>query len=93
MTTCQKKKGSFAHVMGTVLDFKNAVTKGDQSVEVTKDVPMKLKKKILHVLWLRDHEISLRASKLVTTEDWLELTKDKFDIFVDTIAANMARTA
>ena len=85
MTTCQKKKEAFAHVMGTVLDFKNnspmmkamgeleydyikyivtmdkeevmrllytvKVTKGDKSVDVTKDVPMKSKKKLLHVLW------------------------------------------
>eukprot|EP00957_Ditylum_brightwellii_P183785 13999116-Ditylum_brightwellii.AAC.1 len=45
------------------------VTKGDTVVEVTKDVTMKLKKRLLHVLWWRDHEVLLRASKLVTTED------------------------
>eukprot|EP00957_Ditylum_brightwellii_P154928 11791490-Ditylum_brightwellii.AAC.1 len=32
------------------------VTKGDQSIEVTKDVPMELKKKLFHVLWWSDHE-------------------------------------
>eukprot|EP00957_Ditylum_brightwellii_P136908 10441201-Ditylum_brightwellii.AAC.1 len=69
------------------------VTKGDKVVEVTKDAPMNLKKKLLHVLWWRNHEVLLRASKLVTIEDWLKLTEDKADIFVDTIAANMARTA
>eukprot|EP00957_Ditylum_brightwellii_P172863 13159698-Ditylum_brightwellii.AAC.1 len=53
---------------------------------------MKLKKKLLHVLWWCNHEVSLRASKLVTTEDWLKLTEDKFDVFVGTIAANMAKT-
>eukprot|EP00957_Ditylum_brightwellii_P195654 14907705-Ditylum_brightwellii.AAC.1 len=47
----------------------------------------------MHVLWWRDHGVSLRASKLITTEDWLHLTDDEFDIFVDTIASNMARTA
>eukprot|EP00957_Ditylum_brightwellii_P107570 8207218-Ditylum_brightwellii.AAC.1 len=59
---------------------------------VTKDVPMKLKKKLLHVLWWHNHEALLRASKLVTAEDWLQLIEDKLNIFVDTIAANMART-
>eukprot|EP00957_Ditylum_brightwellii_P194826 14840984-Ditylum_brightwellii.AAC.1 len=54
---------------------------------------MKLKKKLLHVLWWCNREVLLRASKLVTTEDWLKFTEDEFDIFVDTIAANMARTA
>eukprot|EP00957_Ditylum_brightwellii_P137913 10514579-Ditylum_brightwellii.AAC.1 len=68
------------------------VIKGDKSIEVTKDVHMKSKKKLLHVLWWGNHEVLLRSSKLVTTEDWLELTEDKFDISVDTIAANMART-
>eukprot|EP00957_Ditylum_brightwellii_P168300 12811819-Ditylum_brightwellii.AAC.1 len=33
------------------------VTKGNEEVEVTKDVPMKLKKKFLHVLWLCNHEV------------------------------------
>eukprot|EP00957_Ditylum_brightwellii_P092809 7066377-Ditylum_brightwellii.AAC.2 len=85
MTTCQKKKETFEHAMGTVLDIKSdspmmkamgeleydsieyiitidkeevmrllytvKVTKGDKSVEVTKDMPMKLKKKLLHMLW------------------------------------------
>ena len=67
------------------------VTKGNKEVEITKDVPMKSKKKLLHVLWWCNHEVLLRASKLVTTEDWLKLTENEFDIFVDTIAANMAR--
>eukprot|EP00957_Ditylum_brightwellii_P133732 10196969-Ditylum_brightwellii.AAC.1 len=53
---------------------------------------MKLKKKLLHVLWWCNHQVLLRASKLVTTEDWLKLTEKEFDIFVDTVAANMART-
>eukprot|EP00957_Ditylum_brightwellii_P174842 13312215-Ditylum_brightwellii.AAC.1 len=52
------------------------VTKGDKVVEVTEAVPIKSKK----------------ASNLVTTEDWLKLIEDEFDIFVDTIAPNMART-
>ena len=103
MSTCQKKKEAFAHVMGTVSEFKNdspmvkamneleydsikyifimgkeevmrllytvKVTKGNKVVEVTKDVPMNLKKKLLHVLWWRNHEVLLRASMLVTTED------------------------
>eukprot|EP00957_Ditylum_brightwellii_P152747 11627180-Ditylum_brightwellii.AAC.1 len=68
------------------LSYTYTVTKCNKRVGVTKDVPMKLKKKLLHVLWMHDHEVSLRASKLVTTEDWLELTEDIFDIFVDTIA-------
>eukprot|EP00957_Ditylum_brightwellii_P158413 12057058-Ditylum_brightwellii.AAC.1 len=45
------------------------VTKGNKKVEVTKDVPMKSKKKLLHVLWWHNYEVLLRASKLVTTED------------------------
>eukprot|EP00957_Ditylum_brightwellii_P004047 307553-Ditylum_brightwellii.AAC.1 len=36
-------------VMGLLYAVK--VTKGSQSVEVTKDMPMKSKKKLLHVLW------------------------------------------
>eukprot|EP00957_Ditylum_brightwellii_P100367 7650382-Ditylum_brightwellii.AAC.1 len=87
--------------MGTVLDFKSSssMMKAMGELEydyikdiVTMDVPMKLKKKLLHVLWWHNQEVLLRASKLVTTEDWLQLTADKFDIFVDTVAANMART-
>eukprot|EP00957_Ditylum_brightwellii_P194466 14810863-Ditylum_brightwellii.AAC.1 len=53
---------------------------------------MNWKKKLLHLMWWCNHEVLLRASKLVITEDWLELTEGKFDIFVDTIAAIMART-
>eukprot|EP00957_Ditylum_brightwellii_P139211 10610221-Ditylum_brightwellii.AAC.1 len=52
---------------------------------------MKSKKKLLCVLWWHAHEVLLNASKLVTTEDWLKLTEKEFDIFVDNIAANMAR--
>eukprot|EP00957_Ditylum_brightwellii_P009376 709081-Ditylum_brightwellii.AAC.1 len=37
------------------------VTNEDKSVVVTKDVPMKLKKKLLHVLWWHNHELLLRA--------------------------------
>eukprot|EP00957_Ditylum_brightwellii_P043687 3311909-Ditylum_brightwellii.AAC.1 len=73
--------------------YTEKVTKGDQSVEVTKDVPMKSKKKLLYVLWWHNYEILLRASKLVTTDNWLQLTEDKIDTFVDTIGANMAWTA
>eukprot|EP00957_Ditylum_brightwellii_P079234 6026096-Ditylum_brightwellii.AAC.1 len=54
---------------------------------------MKSKKKLLHVLWWHDHEVSLRLSKLVTTEDWLQLAADKIDIFVDTVTANVNRNA
>eukprot|EP00957_Ditylum_brightwellii_P033162 2513202-Ditylum_brightwellii.AAC.1 len=75
------------------LSYTVKVTKGNKEVEATKDVPMKLKKKLLHVLWWHNHEVLLRASKLVTAEDWLKLIEKYFDIFVDTIAANMARTA
>eukprot|EP00957_Ditylum_brightwellii_P080709 6138406-Ditylum_brightwellii.AAC.1 len=46
-------------VMGLLYTVK--VTEGDKSIEVTKDVPMKSKKKFLHVLWWRDHEVLLRA--------------------------------
>eukprot|EP00957_Ditylum_brightwellii_P133030 10144048-Ditylum_brightwellii.AAC.1 len=67
-------------------------TKQDKSVEVTIDVSMKLKKKLLHVLWWCSYEVLFRASKHVTTEDWLGLTEDTFDVFVDIIAVNMART-
>eukprot|EP00957_Ditylum_brightwellii_P124000 9451544-Ditylum_brightwellii.AAC.2 len=69
------------------------VNKKDKVVEVTKDVHMKSQKKLLHVLWQCNHEVSLGASMLVTTEDWLKLTEDKFDIFVDAIVVNVARTA
>eukprot|EP00957_Ditylum_brightwellii_P095562 7278611-Ditylum_brightwellii.AAC.1 len=51
------------------------VTKKDKSIEVTKVMPMKSKDKILHVLWWYDNEVLLRTSKLVTTEDWLQLTE------------------
>eukprot|EP00957_Ditylum_brightwellii_P157745 12006618-Ditylum_brightwellii.AAC.1 len=44
------------------------VTKGNKEVEVTKDVPMKSKKKF-YVMWWCNHEVLLRASKFVTTED------------------------
>eukprot|EP00957_Ditylum_brightwellii_P062797 4765138-Ditylum_brightwellii.AAC.1 len=37
------------------------VKKGDQSVEVTKDVPIKSKKNLLHVMWWCDHGVSLRT--------------------------------
>eukprot|EP00957_Ditylum_brightwellii_P062135 4715755-Ditylum_brightwellii.AAC.1 len=38
------------------------VTKEDKSVEVTKDVLMKSKKRLLHVLWWHNHEVLLRAA-------------------------------
>eukprot|EP00957_Ditylum_brightwellii_P075378 5727779-Ditylum_brightwellii.AAC.1 len=40
------------------------VTKEDRSIEVTKDVPMKLKKKLLHVLWWCNQKVLLRANKI-----------------------------
>eukprot|EP00957_Ditylum_brightwellii_P100575 7666149-Ditylum_brightwellii.AAC.1 len=52
---------------------------------------MKSKKKLFHVLWWRDHEVSLKASKLVTIDDWLQLTVEKNDTFVDTVAAIITR--
>eukprot|EP00957_Ditylum_brightwellii_P033025 2504062-Ditylum_brightwellii.AAC.1 len=89
----EKKKETFAHVMGKVLDFEKdapmtkamgefeydsiedvvtmdeeevmrilyTITKEDKFIELTKDVPMKLKKKLLHLLWWHDHEVLLRA--------------------------------
>ena len=60
---------------------------------VTTNVPMKSKKKLLHVLWWRDHEVSMKASKLITTDEWMQLTKEDFDFFVDTVAANMTRSS
>eukprot|EP00957_Ditylum_brightwellii_P030479 2308104-Ditylum_brightwellii.AAC.1 len=55
-------------------------------------MPMNSKKKLLQLLWWCDHEVLLRAGKLVTTEDWLKFTEKDFDLFVDTIVANMARS-
>eukprot|EP00957_Ditylum_brightwellii_P094217 7173482-Ditylum_brightwellii.AAC.1 len=53
----------------TRLLYTTKVTEGNKLIKVTKDVPMKSKKKLLHVLWWCNHEILLRLSKLVTTED------------------------
>ena len=50
---------------------------------VTTNVPMKSKKKLLQVLWSRDHEVSMKASKLITTDEWMQLTEEDFDFFVD----------
>eukprot|EP00957_Ditylum_brightwellii_P040249 3045677-Ditylum_brightwellii.AAC.1 len=36
--------------------YKVKVTKGDKEVKGTKEVPMKLKKKLLHFLWWCNHE-------------------------------------
>ena len=123
MTTRQKKKEAFTHVMENVLGFSDTssmmlamneleydsiediVTMDKEEVmklsyemvsssdTVTIQVPMKSKKKLLHVLWWRDHEVSIKASKLVTTDDWMQLTEEEFDLFVDTVAANMARSS
>ena len=62
-----------------------------QESGTTLKVPMKSKKKLLHVLWWRDHEASMRASRLVTADDWLQLTEEVFQEFRDTQAANIAR--
>ena len=59
---------------------------------VTTNVPMKAKEKLLHVLWWHDHEVSMKVSKLITTDEWMQLTEEDFDFFVDTVAANMARS-
>eukprot|EP00957_Ditylum_brightwellii_P190828 14527921-Ditylum_brightwellii.AAC.1 len=99
MSTRQKKKEAFAHVMGNVLDFDNnspmMMAMEELEYESIEDIVTmdkeELKKKLLHALWWRDHEVSLRASMLVTTGNWFQLTAEKVDTFVDMVAANMAR--
>ncbi|MEL6802173.1 MAG: hypothetical protein AAFO91_00130, partial [Bacteroidota bacterium] len=58
---------------------------------VTKKVPMKQRKLLLHVLWWRDAEAETRASRQVSVEDWQALTAEEFESFRDAEAANIAR--
>ena len=58
---------------------------------VSKDVPMKAKKRLLHLLWWRDHCVSQQADKHIAIEDWMKLTDDTYEAFRSTVAANLAR--
>ncbi len=58
---------------------------------VTKDVPMKAKKRLLHLLWWRDHCVSQQADKHLAIDDWMKLTDDTYEVFRSTVAANIAR--
>ena len=54
-------------------------------------VSMKSKKKLLHVLRWRDHEVSMKESKLITTYGWIvQLTEEDFGLFVDIVVAARA---
>ena len=54
-------------------------------------VPMKLRKKLLHLLWWRDLEASKQSSGTVSIEDWNALTEEVYDSFRSVHAANRAR--
>lgn len=58
---------------------------------VRKDVPMKAKKRLLHLLWWRDHCVSQRADKHLEIDDWMKLTDVTYEAFRSTVAANIAR--
>lgn len=63
-------------------------TSGAQSV--IKDVPMKAKKRLLHLLWRRDHCVSQQADKHISLEDLMKLTDDTYEHFRLTEAAKIA---
>ena len=44
-------------------------------------VPMKPKKKLLHLLWWRDYTVSLKSDKLMSTDEWMKLTQDDYEAF------------
>ena len=44
-------------------------------------VPMKPKKKLLHLIWWRDYTASLKSDKLMSTNEWMKITKDYYKSF------------
>ena len=42
-------------------------------------VPMKYKKKLLHLIWCRDYTVSLKLDKLMSTDEWTKQTKDDYE--------------
>ena len=63
-------------VMG--LQYKNDW--GDDS-EATKDVPMRMKKKMIHALWWFDAESAKRIDGIVDYDAWFELDEETFERF------------
>ena len=55
-------------------------------------VPMKPKKKLLHLLWWRDYTVSLKSDKLMYTDEWMKLTQDDYEDFRSKQAANISRS-
>ena len=68
-------------------DSKGAVT------AIDKVVPMKARKKLLHLLWWRDFLVSQMTSKLLQIDEWKALTKDAYDVFRTNQAPNIARAS
>jgi hypothetical protein len=56
-----------------------------------REVPMRHKKKLLHVLWWRNHLMVQRANGVVTLEDWMDLTEEKYEFFRATEAPKMSQ--
>ena len=44
-------------------------------------VPVKSKKKLLHLLWWRDYTVSFKSDRLIPPADWMELTQDDYEDF------------
>ena len=55
-------------------------------------VPIKLKKKLLHLIWWRDYTVSLKSDKLMYTDEWMKLTQDDYEDFRSKQAANISRS-
>ena len=44
-------------------------------------VPVKSKKKLLHLLWLRDYTVSFKSDQLIPPADWMKLNQDDYEDF------------
>ena len=55
-------------------------------------VPVKSKKKLLHLLWWRDYTVSFKSDRLMPPADWMELTQDDYEDFQSKQAENIYRS-
>ena len=79
-------------VMGLEFPYVSKEAQGDEPEEVEyATVPMKDRKRLLHLLWWRDHYVAQQSIKSITNDVWCELTAEEFNEFRVTTAANMAR--
>ena len=52
---------------------------------------MKSRKKLLHLLWWRDHLVAQKSDKMLSDKDWANMAVDRYEEFRANDAPNIAR--